>query len=175
MCTPPHDLISTTTDHCPMSSLMADSVHRETPPSIALSPEVGKTCADAICTGPRSIRSKQSKDPVKTSNPTPPDQSSSRLPRMLSVELMTQFLHIAEILRRFAVSPYVTVTRLLYEIMELPVASLRVEDLVDYPFVSVVDDRRLWFRWRQAGGRRCIEVKQRDMENVVLPDRIRNV
>jgi hypothetical protein len=94
---------------------------------------------------------------------------------MLSVELLDQLLRIPEILRRLPASPYVTVTRPLYEIMELPVASLRVEDSVDFPFVRVVDDRRLRFRWRLAGGRRCIAVEQRDVENVVLPDRIRKV
>ena len=94
---------------------------------------------------------------------------------MLSVKLINQFLRIPEILRRLPASPYVTVTRPLYEIMELPVAPLRVEDPVDFPFVRVVDDRRLRFRWRLASGRRCIAVEQRDVENVVLPDRIRKV
>jgi hypothetical protein len=59
--------------------------------------------------------------------------------------------------------------------MELPVASLRVEDPVNFPFVRVVDDCRLRFRWRLAGGRRCIAVEQRDMKNFVFPDRIREV
>jgi hypothetical protein len=59
--------------------------------------------------------------------------------------------------------------------MELLVASLRVEELVNFAFVRVVDDRRLRSRWRLAGGRRCIAVKQRDMENIVLPDRIPKV
>jgi len=94
---------------------------------------------------------------------------------MLSVKLINQFLRIPEILRRFPASPYVTVTRPLYKIMELPVAPLRVEDPVDFPFVRVIDDPRLRFRWRLAGGRRCIGVEQRDVENVVLPDRIRKV
>jgi len=94
---------------------------------------------------------------------------------MLSVKLVDQFLRIPEILRRFPASPYVTVTRPLHEIMELPVASLRVEDPVNFPFVRVVDDRRLRFRWRLAGGRRCIAVEQRDVEHVVFPDRIREV
>ena len=91
---------------------------------------------------------------------------------MLLVELIKQFLRIPEILRRFPASPYVTVTRPLYEMMELPVASFRVEDTVTFPFVRVVDHHRLWLRWRLAGGRRCIAVEQRDVENVVLPDRI---
>jgi len=94
---------------------------------------------------------------------------------MLLVELINQFLRIPEILRRVPASPYVTVTRPLYEIMELPVASFRVEDMVNFPFVRVVDHHRLWFRWRLAGGRRCIAVEQRDMENVVLPDHVRKV
>ena len=92
---------------------------------------------------------------------------------MLSVKLITQSLHIPEILCRFPASPYVTVTRPLYEIMELPVAPLGVEDPVDFPFVRVIDYPRLRFSWRLAGGRRCITVEQRDMENIVLPDRIR--
>jgi hypothetical protein len=94
---------------------------------------------------------------------------------MLSVKLINQFLRIPEILRRFPASPYVTVTRPLYEIVELPVAPLGVEDPVNFPFIRVVDHRRLRFRWRLAGGRRCIAVEQRDVENVVLPDRIRKV
>jgi len=94
---------------------------------------------------------------------------------MFSVKLVYQLLPIPEILRRFLASPYVTVTRRLYEIMELPVASLRVEDPVDFPFVRVVDDRRLRFRWQLAGDRRCIVVEQRDVENIVLPDHIRKV
>jgi hypothetical protein len=94
---------------------------------------------------------------------------------MPSVKLINRFLGIPEILGRFPASLYVTVTPPLYEIMELPVESLRVEDLVDFPFVTVVDDHRLWFRWRLAGGTRCIAVEQRDVENVVLPDRTRKV
>jgi hypothetical protein len=59
--------------------------------------------------------------------------------------------------------------------MKLLVESLRVEDSVDFPFVRVIDDRRLRFRWRVAGSRRCIAAEQRDVENVVLPDRIRKL
>jgi hypothetical protein len=94
---------------------------------------------------------------------------------MLSVKLIHQFLRIPEILGRFPASPYVTVTRPLYEIMELPVAPLRVEDPVDFPFVRVIDYRRVRFRWRPAVGRRCIVVEQRDVKDVVLADRIRKV
>jgi hypothetical protein len=94
---------------------------------------------------------------------------------MLSVKLINQFLRIPEILRRFPASPYVTVTRQLYEIMEIPVAPLVVEDPVDLPFVRVVVEHRLRFRWRLGGGMRCIAVEQRDVENVVLLDRIRKV
>jgi len=85
---------------------------------------------------------------------------------MLSVKLVDQFLHIPEILRMFPASLYITVTRLLYEIMELLVASLRVEDLVNFPFVRVVDDCWLRSRWRLAGGRRCIAVEQRDVKKL---------
>jgi len=94
---------------------------------------------------------------------------------MLLGKLINQLLRIPEILRRFPASPYITVTRRLYEIMELPVASFRVDDPVNFPFVRVIDHRRLRFRWRLAGGRRCIAVEQRDVENVVLLDRIRKV
>jgi hypothetical protein len=59
--------------------------------------------------------------------------------------------------------------------MKLQVASFRVEDSVNFPFFGVVDHCRLWFRWRLAGGRRCIAVEQRDVGNVVLPDCIRKV
>ena len=91
---------------------------------------------------------------------------------MLSVKLINRFLHIPEILRSFPASPYVTVTRPLYEMMELLVASLRVNDAVNFPFFRVVDNCRLRFRSPLAGSRRCIAVKSRDVENVVLPDRI---
>jgi hypothetical protein len=64
---------------------------------------------------------------------------------MLSVELINQFLHIREILRRFPASPYVTVTRPLYNMMELRLASLSVEDSVDFAFVRAVDDHWLQF------------------------------
>jgi hypothetical protein len=94
---------------------------------------------------------------------------------MLSVELIDQLLRIPVILRRLPVSPYMTVTNPLYKIMEHPVASLRVDDSVDFPFVRVVDNHPLWFRWRLAGGRRCIAVDHSDVENVVLPDRTQNV
>jgi len=48
----------------------------------------GKTCADTICSGPISLRKYTKLNPRKSSNPTPPVQSSSRLPRMLSVEII---------------------------------------------------------------------------------------
>jgi hypothetical protein len=67
---------------------------------------------------------------------------------MLSVVLINQSLRIPEILCRFPASPYVTVTRPMYMIMELAVASPRGEDLVDFPFVRVVDDLMLRSRWR---------------------------
>jgi hypothetical protein len=94
---------------------------------------------------------------------------------MLSVELIDQLLPIPEILRRFPASLNVTAILPLYEIMERPVASLSVEDPVNFAFIRVVDHRRLRLRWRLAGGRSCIPVVQRDVENDVLPDRIRKV
>jgi hypothetical protein len=94
---------------------------------------------------------------------------------MLLVKLINQLLRIPEILRRFAASPYLTVTRPLFETMELPVASFIVEDPVNFPFLRVVDHCRLGFRWRLAGGWRCIAVEQRDVENIVLPDRLAKV
>jgi len=94
---------------------------------------------------------------------------------MLSVKIVDQFLRIPEIFRGLPASPYVTVTRQLYEMMELPVASVRVEDPANFPFVRVADDCRLQFRWWLAGGRRCIAVEQRDVQHIVLPDRIRKV
>jgi hypothetical protein len=56
--------------------------------------------------------------------------------------------------------------------MELPVASLRAEDPANFQFIRVVDDRWLRYRWRLGGSRRCIAVKQGDVENVVFLDRI---
>jgi len=94
---------------------------------------------------------------------------------MLSVKLINHLLRIPEILRRFPASLYVTVTRTLYKIMELEVASFRVEVPVNSPFFGVGDHRRLQFRWRLAGGRMCIAVERRDVGNVVLPDCIRKV
>jgi hypothetical protein len=66
---------------------------------------------------------------------------------MLSVEIRDKFLRIPEILRRFTASPYVTVTRPRYEMLELPVESLRVNDPVNFSFIRVVDDRWLRFSW----------------------------
>jgi hypothetical protein len=60
---------------------------------------------------------------------------------MLSVKLINQFLSIPEILPRFPASPYVTVTNPLYEIMEIPVSPLRVEDPVGFPFGRVIEYR----------------------------------
>jgi len=94
---------------------------------------------------------------------------------MLLVKLINQFLRIPEILRMFPASLYITVTHPLYEVMELPVVLHRVEDSVDFPFITVVEDRRPRFRWRRAGSRSCIVVEQRDVGNVVLPDHIRKV
>jgi len=94
---------------------------------------------------------------------------------MLLVKIIKQFLRIPEILRRFPASRYGTVARPLYETMELPVAPLRVEDPVGFPYVRVIDYCRLWFSWRLAGDMRWIAVEQRDVENVVLPDRVRKV
>jgi len=94
---------------------------------------------------------------------------------MLSVKPVDQFQHIPEILSSFPASPYVTVTRPLYEILELPVESFKAENPVEFPCFRVVDTCRLWFRWRLAGGSRCIAVEERDLGNVVLPDRIGKV
>jgi hypothetical protein len=91
---------------------------------------------------------------------------------MPSVKLIYHFRHIPDILRTFPASPYVTITRALYKIMELPVASLRLEDSVNFPFVRVIHNHRLRFRGWLAGGRRWIAVEQRDVQSVVLPDRI---
>jgi len=97
---------------------------------------------------------------------------SSRLPQMLMVKIVNQFLHIPEMLRRLPVSLYVTVTRPLYEILELLAASCRVEDLVNLLFIRVIQNCQLVFGWRLACCRRWIEVEQRDEANVLLPDRI---
>jgi len=94
---------------------------------------------------------------------------------MLSVKIFAQFLRIPKILRRLPASPYVTITRSLYKIMELPVASFRVYDPLNFASVRVVDHCRLQFRWLLAGGRRCKAVEQRDVENIVLPERIQKV
>lgn len=66
---------------------------------------------------------------------------------MLSVELIDQFPRIPEIFRRFPAHVHVAVTRPWYEIMEFPIASLKIEDPVDFPLVRVIDDRSLWVRW----------------------------
>jgi hypothetical protein len=73
-------------------------------------------------------------------------QSLLSLLRMTLVELINQFLCNPEILRMFPANGYITVNGLLYQIMEHPLASLRVEDLVDFPFVRVDDNRSLLFR-----------------------------
>jgi hypothetical protein len=79
---------------------------------------------------------------------------------MFSVNLDYQFLHIYNVVRRFPASPYVSVTRKLYEILELPVPSTRVEHPVHFPFVGVIVARPLRFRCLLAGGRRCLVVEQ---------------
>jgi hypothetical protein len=65
---------------------------------------------------------------------------------MLSGKLVNQFLCISEILHSLPASPYVTVSRPFYAIMELPVASFRVEDPVNIRFFRVVDHCQLCFR-----------------------------
>jgi len=79
---------------------------------------------------------------------------------MLSVELIDQFLCIPEILGKFPANPYVTVRHQLYQIMELPVTSLRVEDAANFPFVRVINYSPLPSTWRLLCGRRCIAVEQ---------------
>jgi hypothetical protein len=54
---------------------------------------------------------------------------------MLSVKPVDQILRIPVMLRRFPASPYITITCPLYEIIELLVALLSVEDPVNFPFV----------------------------------------
>jgi len=79
---------------------------------------------------------------------------------MRSVKLIDQLLGIGHILRWFPTSPYVTGTCPLCELMQLLVASLSIGDLVNFPFVSVIQYRQLWFSWRLAGGRRYKAVMQ---------------
>jgi len=112
---------------------------------------------------------------TSTSNPTPPVHPSSRLPPVRWVELVNQSLRIPKILRRIPASPYLTVTRPVDDIMELPVTSLRVKDQVDFPFIRVIDAHRLRVRWWLARDMGCIAVKQRDVENIVLRDHIQKV
>jgi hypothetical protein len=66
------------------------------------------------------------------------------------VKHVDELLCNPEIFRRFTASPYVYVTRPLYEIMEIPDTLLGVEDRVDFPFVRVVHDGQLRFGWRFA-------------------------
>jgi hypothetical protein len=94
---------------------------------------------------------------------------------MLLVKLINQFLHMAEVLLRFPASPYVSITHPFHVIMELQVPPHSVEDPVACPVVTVIDYRRLRFRWRLPGGRRCRVVAQQDVEDVVLPDGIQKV
>jgi len=69
MRTPPHDLISPTTDQFPMSSLSADLVHGETPP-----PAVGgkNPCRRHLYRPEIHKMISKVKPLQKTSNPTPP-------------------------------------------------------------------------------------------------------
>jgi len=90
------------------------------------------------------------------------------------MRLIDQFLGAFEILHLFPPGPYVTVSRPLYKIMALPVASLRVNDPVDFSVVQLIENHQLRFRWWLAVGTRCIAVKQRDIEDVVLPDHMWN-
>jgi len=95
---------------------------------------------------------------------------------MLRVKLINRFLYIPVILRRLGpASPYVTVARQLYKIMKHRIESHRVEVPINFSFFRVINDRRLHFCWLLASSRRCIADEERDMEIVVLPDRIWNV
>jgi hypothetical protein len=78
---------------------------------------------------------------------------------MLWVKLVDQFPRIPGILYRFSASLCLGVTRPQYDVMELPVASLKVEDSVDFAFITVVDDRQVRLKWRLAGGRTYIVVE----------------
>jgi len=109
------------------------------------------------------------------SNSTPFAQSFLGLPRMPLVKLINQFLHIPEIPHRFPARQYLSVTQPVYEIFEIPVETCRVEHPVDVLFVRAVDHHWMRCRWRLASGRRRIVAKQRDVEKVVLPDRILKV
>jgi len=59
--------------------------------------------------------------------------------------------------------------------MELPLASVIDKDLVNFPFVRVVDDRWLRFTWALSSSRRCRAVEQSDLENIVFPECLRKV
>jgi hypothetical protein len=94
---------------------------------------------------------------------------------VLSVKLVGPFLGIPDILRRFLGSPYITVTSPMWEIVVHRIVSLRVEDPVNILFVRVIHNCWLRFRWWLTGSRRCIVVEQEHVEQVVFPDRIREV
>jgi hypothetical protein len=50
-----------------------------------------------------------------------------------------------------------------------------VEESVDFLIVSVVKYHRLQFAWLLGIGIRCVLLKQRDVENIVLLDRMQKV
>jgi hypothetical protein len=89
---------------------------------------------------------------------------------MLPMKLFNQLLRVFEVFSWFPAGTDVTVAGTLYKEVQFPVVSLRIMNLIDFPFVKVVNDRRLWFRWWLADCKRCIAVEQRDMKDVVLPD-----
>ena len=56
------------------------------------------------------------------------------------------------------VCSYVTVTHPMYDVMELPGVSFRVQVLVDFSRVRLVDNWRQWLQWWLANGWRCMAV-----------------
>jgi len=94
---------------------------------------------------------------------------------MFSLRLVGQFLCIPEIPWKLLANLDVTETQPLYEIQGLPVALRKVEHSVDFPIVSVVNNPRLWFALWLASCIRCVMGEQRDMEVIVLPNRMQKV
>jgi len=93
--------VSPTTNQCPLSSLMADLVHGDTPYPVV----GGKNLSRRHLYRPKIHTTVSKVNPPWTSNPTPPVQSSSRLPQMLSMKLINPFLSNPEIRCRFLATP----------------------------------------------------------------------
>jgi hypothetical protein len=81
-------------------------------------------------------------------------------------------LRVFEIGGGFPARSYVGVTGLLDDVIQPAISPLRVEDPFDIPFLGLVDNRGLRFRWWLPGYGRCISAAQRDVKHIIDAHRL---